>query len=149
MAHGGHHSTEDGQRTTTNKQAANSMTKIDNSVKRLVSREELERRAQGAFPLALPAPAGRSNVTGPTSFNPGDRVRVRADCVPGHIRMPGYIRGKSGVVVSRSPAYPFPDAHAHGVAAADEPTCDVRFSSEELWPESADLAFVHVGVFHS
>jgi hypothetical protein len=141
--------TENEQQTINNKQAANSMTKIDNSGKRLVSHEELERRAQGAFPLARPAPAGRSNVTGPTSFNPGDRVRVRADCVPGHIRMPGYIRGKSGVVVSRSPAYPFPDAHAHGVAAADEPTCDVRFSSEELWPESADRAFVHVGVFHS
>jgi len=117
--------------------------------KGLVSREELERRAQGAFPLALPAAPGRSNVTGPTSFNPGDRVRVRADSIPGHIRMPGYIRGKSGVVVSQSPAYPFPDAQAHGVVAADEPTCDVRFSSEALWPESADRAFVHVGVFHS
>ena len=117
--------------------------------KGLVSREELEHRAQGAFPLALPAAPGRSNVTGPTSSNPGDRVRVRADSIPGHIRMPGYIRGKSGVVVSQSPAYPFPDAHAHGVAAADEPTCDVRFSSEALWPESADRAFVHVGVFHS
>jgi hypothetical protein len=39
--------------------------------KGLVSREELERRAQATFPLALPAAAGRSNVTGPTSFNPG------------------------------------------------------------------------------
>jgi nitrile hydratase len=117
--------------------------------KGLVTREELERRAQGAFPLSLPSAAGRSNVAAPTSFRPGERVRVRADYVPGHIRMPGYIRGKTGVVVSQSPAYPFPDAHAHGVAAADEPTCDVRFSSEELWPDSADRAFVHVGVFHS
>jgi nitrile hydratase len=117
--------------------------------KGLVTREELERRAQGAFPLSLPSAAGRSNVAAPTSFRPGERVRVRADYVPGHIRMPGYIRGKTGVVVSQSPAYPFPDAHAHGVAAADEPTCDVRFSSEELWPDSANRAFVHVGVFHS
>ena len=39
--------------------------------KGLVSREELERREQATFPLALPAAAGRSNVTGPTSFNPG------------------------------------------------------------------------------
>ena len=31
--------------------------------KGLVSREELERRAQATFPLALPAAAGRSNVT--------------------------------------------------------------------------------------
>ena len=63
--------------------------------------------------------------------------------------MPGYIRGKQGIVVSESPAYPFPDAHAHGVDAADEPTHDVRFSTAELWPDSADRAFVHVGVFQS
>ena len=117
--------------------------------KGLVTREELERRAHGAFPLSLPSSAGRSNVTGPTRFKPGDRVRVRDDHVPGHIRMPAYIRGKTGVVLGESPAYPFPDAHAHGVAAADEPTCDVRFKAGELWPNSADEAFVHVGVFHS
>ncbi|MCX7154664.1 MAG: nitrile hydratase subunit beta [Proteobacteria bacterium] len=117
--------------------------------KGLVTREQLERRAQGAFPLSLPSAQGRTNATGPTSFKAGDRVRVRDDHVPGHIRMPAYIRGKTGVVVGESPAYPFPDAHAHGVAAADEPTCDVRFKASELWPNSADEAFVHVGVFHS
>lgn len=117
--------------------------------KGLVTRAQLERRAQGVFPLSLPGAPGRSNVAGPTGFNTGERVRVRDDHVPGHIRMPAYIRGKTGVVVGESPAYPFPDAHAHGVAAADEPTCDVRFSSSELWPSSADKAFVHVGVFHS
>ncbi len=117
--------------------------------KGLMTREELDRCAQGGFPLSLPGAAGRTNVVAATSFEPGECVRVRADYVPGHCRMPGYIRGKHGVVVSQSPAYPFPDAHAHGVAAADEPTCDVRFSSSELWPDSADHAFVHVGVFHS
>jgi hypothetical protein len=37
-----------------------------------------------------------------------------------------------------TPAYPFPDAHAHGVAAVDEPTYDVRFESIDLWPGSAE-----------
>ncbi len=83
------------------------------------------------------------------SFKPGDKVKVKTEYVPRHVRMPGYIRGKTGIVVSESPAYPFPDAHAHGVKAADEPTYDVRFSTEELWPNSADPAFVHVGVFQS
>ena len=92
--------------------------------KGILTREELERRAEGSF-------------------------RVRDDYVPGHVRMPGYIRGKTGVVVDESPAYPFPDAHAHGIEAADEPTYDVRFDAEELWPNSADPAFVHVGVFQS
>jgi nitrile hydratase len=117
--------------------------------KGLITREELERRAGGAFPLAMPSAQGRSNATIRESFAIGDRVRVRMDSVPGHMRMPSYIRGKSGVVVGISPAYPFPDAHAHGVAAEDEPTYDVRFRSEDLWPGSADPALVHVGVFQS
>ena len=117
--------------------------------KGLVTREELERRAGGAFPLSAASAPGRGNAPRRERFKPGDRVRVKADCVPGHVRMPAYIRGKTGVVVSESPAYPFPDAHAHGVSAQDEPTYDVRFRSEDLWPGSADPALVHVGVFQS
>lgn len=117
--------------------------------KGLVTQEELQRRAGGAFPLAAPAAAGRANLPARETFKPGDRVKVREDYVPGHVRMPGYIRGKTGTVVGVSPAYPFPDAHAHGVHAQDEPTYDVRFRTEELWPESSDSALVHVGVFES
>lgn len=117
--------------------------------KGIVTQEELERRAEGQFPLASASAPGRANVAAREHFKPGDRVRVRTDHVAGHVRMPGYIRGKTGVVVSESPAYPFPDAHAHGIEAADEPTFDVRFKAEELWPNGADPAFVHVGVFQS
>jgi nitrile hydratase len=117
--------------------------------KGLVTREELERRAQGAFPLATPSAPGRGNVAARSRFAVGDRVRVRDESVPGHMRMPGYVRGKAGVVVGISPAYPFPDAHAHGVPSEDEPTYDVRFASEELWPGSSEPALVHVGLFES
>jgi nitrile hydratase len=117
--------------------------------KGIVTREELERRAKGAFPLSAPSASGRTNVPTRGRFKLGDRVRVREDYVPGHVRMPAYIRGKTGTVVSESPAYPFPDAHAHGVESQDEPTYDVRFRSEDLWPNSADRALVHAGVFQS
>ena len=117
--------------------------------KGLVTREELEQRAQGGFPLAAPSAAGRTNAMARESFKPGDRVRVRDEHVAGHVRMPAYIRGKAGIVVGDSPAYPFPDAHAHGIEAQDEPTYDVRFRSEDLWPNSSDNAFVHAGVFPS
>ncbi|HEY5308106.1 MAG TPA: nitrile hydratase subunit beta, partial [Casimicrobiaceae bacterium] len=117
--------------------------------KGLLSVDELERRANGSFPLAGPSAPGRTNVAGRERFAPGDRVRVRSDHVPGHVRMPGYIRGKTGVVVSESPSYPFPDAHAHSVEAADEPTYDVRFNALDLWPDSDEPALVHVGVFQS
>ena len=63
----------------------------------------------------------------------------------GDVRKPGYIRrGRE-----RSPRYPFPVAHAHGLEAVDEPTFDVAFRTEDLWPNSADGALVHVGVFQS
>jgi len=117
--------------------------------KGIMTREELERRAEGLFPLALPSATGRSNVAERERFEAGDRVKVRGDLVAGHMRLPAYIRGKVGTVVGESPAYPFPDAHAHGVTADDEPTYDVRFSATELWPNSCDPAFVHVGVFQS
>ena len=117
--------------------------------KGVVTREELEKLANGTFPLSEPSAPGRSNLPGPERFKRGDRVRVKNDFFAGHVRMPGYIRGKPGVIVNESPLDPFPDAHAHGVHAADEPTYDVRFKAEELWPNSADPAFVHVGVFQS
>ncbi|NBW55190.1 MAG: nitrile hydratase subunit beta [Betaproteobacteria bacterium] len=117
--------------------------------KSLVTREELTQLAGGAFPLAMPSVPGRGNRTDRRVFVPGDQVRVRDEHVAGHVRMPGYIRGKRGVVISQSPAYPFPDAHGHGVAAEDEPTYDVRFEATDLWPQGAESAQVHVAVFES
>ena len=117
--------------------------------KGVLTREELQRLAEGEFPFSGPSAAGRTNAAPVAEFKLGDRVRVKSDTVAGHIRLPAYIRGKTGVVVGESPAYPFPDAHAHGVDALDEPTYDVRFRSEELWPHSAEPALVHVGVFQS
>ncbi|MBG9388304.1 SH3-like domain-containing protein [Caenimonas aquaedulcis] len=117
--------------------------------KGVMTRGELEERAGGPVPLAMPSRPGRANAASRERFRPGDRVRVREDHVPGHSRMPGYIRGKEGVVVGESPAYPFPDAHAHGVPSEDEPTYDVRFRSEDLWPGGADSALVHAAVFQS
>ena len=117
--------------------------------KGILTQEELERRAQGAFPLSSPSAPGRSNVTTRETLKVGDKVTVKSHHVHGHVRMPGYIRGKSGVVVGVSPPYPFPDAHGHGIEAEHEPTYDVRFDTRELWSDSADPAFVHVGVFES
>ena len=117
--------------------------------KGVVTHEELESRARGAVPLSAPSAPGRTNVAARERFEVGERVRVRMDYVPGHVRMPAYIRGKTGVVVGISPPYPFPDAHAHGMPAQDEPTYDVRFLSEDLWPGSAERALVHAGVFES
>jgi len=117
--------------------------------KGLIPIEELERAAGGRFPLALESARGRSNVPARKPFQAGDRVRVSTAQVSGHVRMPAYVRGHVGVVVGCSPTYPLPDAHAHDVAAQREVTYDVRFDAMDLWPDAADPAFVHVGLFHS
>ncbi|BBK42520.1 hypothetical protein STVA_25400 [Allostella vacuolata] len=116
--------------------------------KGIVTAGELAARVDGTFPLSRPLGPGRP-AEPPQSFAIGETVRVRDLFVSGHVRMPGYIRGKRGVVVAQSPPYPFPDAAAHTMQATEEPTYDVRFRTSDLWPDSCDEAFVHVGVFQS
>ena len=117
--------------------------------KGVVTHAELEKMAGGKFPLAGQSAQGRGNASDRQPFKPGDRVQVRDESFAGHIRMPAYIRGKSGVVIRETPAYHFPDAHAHGVKAMPEPTYDVAFKTEDLWPGTSDSATVNVGVFQS
>lgn len=117
--------------------------------KGFTTHDELQALAGGEFPLALPIGPGRANRSDRSSFKPGDLVRVRAEYVSGHVRMPAYIRGKTGIVHAVSPPFPFPDAHAHGIHAEDEPTYDVRFRAEDLWPEASESSAIYVAVFES
>ncbi len=117
--------------------------------KGLFTAEQLEEKAGVPVQLARPSAPGRLPAAEATSFEIGDRVQVKNEFTPGHTRMPAYIRGKAGVVVSISPAYPYPDAAGHGDTRFTEPTYDVRFLAEELWPGNCEAADVHVGVFQS
>jgi Nitrile hydratase beta subunit len=85
--------------------------------KGVVSREDFERLAEGSFWLSLPSAEGRHNAAVRDSLEIGDKVRVKNDFVSGHVRMPGYIRMKIGIVVTAPPRYPFPDAAAHNLQA--------------------------------
>ena len=116
--------------------------------KGIVTRQELESLAGGPFPLSGPLGPGRP-VSAPESFAIGETVRVKNEFVSGHIRVPAYIRGKTGTIVHVSPATPFPDAAAHNMRAESEPTYDVRFRSRDLWPDASDEALNHVAVFQS
>lgn len=110
---------------------------------------ELSAAAGFEVPLSRPSREGRTADADLPEIRLGDRVRVKDNFVAGHIRMPGYIRGKEGVVVGVSPAFPYPDAHGHGLESAWQRSFDVRFSSRHLWPDGAEDAEVQVGVFHS
>src|SRR5713101_6930078 len=92
----------------------------------LVTRAELETRAGGGFPLggpvlALPVVDAGPNANEPR-FGAADRVRVREWHPPGHTRCPGYVRGKTGMVVRLDGSYSVPDIEAHGTARRHEPT---------------------------
>jgi nitrile hydratase len=116
--------------------------------KGVTTAEELSARAGGAFPLSRPLGPGRAAAPA-QAFAIGETVRVKNEFVSGHTRMPGYIRGKTGVVVGIAPLTPYPDAAAHNMQATLEPTYDVRFRSDDLWPDSSDKALVHAAVFQS
>lgn len=114
----------------------------------VIGRAEFEQALGPDVRLARPLGPGRAaSSRGP--FAIGDRVRVKDEHVSGHTRMPGYVRGKSGQVVGISPAYPFPDAAAHGDHEHWEPTYDVAFAASELWADPDNRETVHVGVFES
>lgn len=68
--------------------------------KGMVTKEELEALVPGQFPLSGPIGKGRL-PSPPQSFAIGESVRVKNEFVPGHVRMPAYIRGKRGASALR------------------------------------------------
>ncbi|MDP9968955.1 nitrile hydratase [Variovorax paradoxus] len=116
----------------------------------LLTQQELDDALGSKFQLAAAGTAkGRPAVTGRAAFEVGDRVLVRNEYVPGHTRMPGYVRGKQGKIVHRTTVkWPFPDSSGHGDAnAVHQPSYHVEFKVKELWGDAADDGFVTVDLF--
>ncbi|MDR5804775.1 nitrile hydratase subunit beta [Caballeronia sp. LZ001] len=117
--------------------------------KGLISLEEFQALSGRAEIPAVKIGDGRVGRSVLPELQVGDSVRVLNDFFAGHIRMPAYVRGKVGTIASVSPAYAFPDAHAHSLDSPAQRTFDVRFKSTDLWPDGCEDAFVHVGLFHN
>jgi nitrile hydratase len=73
-------------------------------------------------------------------FAAGDRVRTREMNPRTHTRLPRYVRGHAGEVVTVHGCHVFPDAHAHGGGEDPQWLYTVRFSARELWGDGADPA---------
>jgi nitrile hydratase len=103
----------------------------------LVSRDELEQRAGGSFPLSRSdrgvAPSEPESDRTEPQFRVGDRVRVREWHPLGHTRAPAYVQGKPGMVTRCDGAYNVPDIEAHGGRKVLDPTYSVRFAAFDLW----------------
>ena len=71
-----------------------------------------------------------------TELKPGDRVRVREDYPPGHIRTPVYIRGKEGVVLKTFGSFRNPEKLAYKLDGLPKKTLyEVQFRQAEIWPD--------------
>ncbi len=71
-------------------------------------------------------------------FAGGDRVLARNMHPPTHTRLPRYVRGHVGTVVSMHGCHVFPDVHAHGGGEDPQWLYSVRFDARELWGADAD-----------
>ena len=77
----------------------------------------------------------------PTKFEPGDRVRVRAEEKPGHVRTPGYVLGKIGRIEKALGTFKNPESLAYGGSGLPEkPLYKVGFRQTDLWDEYAGQA---------
>ena len=71
------------------------------------------------------------------SFSVGDKIRVRNYNPATHTRLPGYLRGKLGVVEADYGVFAFPDTHAHGLGEKPQHCYSVKFTAREVWGETA------------
>jgi len=76
-------------------------------------------------------------ATTPARFAVGDAVRARAGAVPHHTRLPGYVRGKRGVVERLHGAHVFADSNAQGAGEQAQWLYTVVFEGRELWGDEA------------
>jgi nitrile hydratase len=68
-------------------------------------------------------------------FNAGARVRVRDRPIEGHVRTPGYVRGRQGWVERCHGRFPDPEQRAYGRDGLPaKPLYLVRFRQADLWP---------------
>lgn len=68
------------------------------------------------------------------TFRPGDRVRVRMEDRPGHIRTPFYIRGKTGWVERVHGEFLNPESLAYGRDGLPKrPLYLVGFYQKDVW----------------
>jgi nitrile hydratase beta subunit len=86
--------------------------------------------------LAKGSPTARNELA-PPRFSLGQRVRMQAQAVPHHTRLPGYARGKCGVIARLHGCHVFADANAQGLGENPQHLYTVVFSGQELWGAEA------------
>ncbi|MEM7403932.1 MAG: nitrile hydratase subunit beta [Pseudomonadota bacterium] len=68
-------------------------------------------------------------------FAVGDRVQTSAHGIPGHTRLPAYIRGVAGTVTHYRGDHVMPDDNSAGTKRA-EALYTVGFAARDIWPDA-------------
>jgi nitrile hydratase subunit beta len=89
------------------------------------------------------------SVDAAPAFAVGERVRAKNYSVPGHTRLPAYIRGHVGVVELLQPGHVLADSNAHFQGENPQHVYSVRFDSRELWGAGAERFSVTVEMYES
>ena len=83
-------------------------------------------------------------ATAPARFAVGQLVRTHSGSMPHHTRLPGYVRGKCGVIERLHGMHVFADANALGQPERSEWLYTVVFDGAALWDEPASDVKVSV-----
>jgi nitrile hydratase subunit beta len=103
-------------------------------------------RAGEVGPMLCRGASTLREAAGPARFAVGDRVRA-SDALPtGHTRLPGYARGRRGIIEHVRGVHIFPDAHAAGRGEAPEWLYGVVFTAAELWGDDPSRAGQSVAI---
>ncbi len=94
------------------------------------------RADQVAAILAKGLPTERT-PTSPARYAPGQRVRTRSTPAEHHTRLPGYLRGKTGVIERVLGVHVFADSHAQGLGEDPQWLYTVVFDAVEVWGTKA------------
>jgi len=100
-----------------------------------ISEPALDR--DSALAVAENGGSARVDVEVAPKFRVGDRVRTKNDHPSGHTRLPRYVRGRVGEVISDHGVFIYADSHGNGRGADPQHLYRVRLSARELFGADA------------
>ena len=98
-----------------------------------------------ATTLAKGSPMARLAKT-PARYKVGQSVRTHNNPVPHHTRLPGYARGKLGIIETVHGAHVFADANAQGSIDHAEWLYTVVFDGRDVWGDEAPAQRLKISV---
>lgn len=95
------------------------------------------------------APGSLRRIDADPRFAAGDAVRTLDRAPAGPSKLPGYLRGRRGVITAIRPPHVLPDTHAVFSGENAQHVYTLGFSSTELWGPGAEEFALHADLFES